>query len=150
MIDEFKEIFWNSFSAPEFKSDRVFEFWADLEIISDALAGPLYNITQDGNCDYVYHDKDNRFPGVVDSASFKNWASKLVDEYKIKLLEFKPKNEIEQSEHSVLLRKVEMMNKTVIMAYRIQKKRDGMRSGTNYEKSLFSFISNIISWMFIF
>lgn len=126
---EFKEIFWSSFSAPELKSDRVFELWADLEIISDALAGPLFNITQDGNCDYVYNDKENRFPGVVDSESFKDWASKLVDEYKSKLLEFEPRNEMEQSDHSILLNKVEMMNKTVMMAYHIQKERNEIRRG---------------------
>ena len=47
-IAEFNKLFDKVFNAPKFESNKVFELWVDLEIISDALAGPLYSIKGTG------------------------------------------------------------------------------------------------------
>lgn len=32
--------------------------------LSDVLAGPMFSILENGNCEYVYREDANRFPGV--------------------------------------------------------------------------------------
>ncbi len=123
-VDQFQKAFDEGFNAPSFKSERVFELWVDLEIISDALAGPLYSIKTNGNCNYVYKDKENRFPGVTNAITFRKWANNLASEYKNKLLEFKPFGDIEEIEHGMLLKKADTMQKAADLAFQIQKEYD--------------------------
>ena len=66
-IELFNKTFDEVFIAPSFKSKRVFELWLNLEIVSVTLAGPLYNILNNGDCNYVYTDKENRLPGVINA-----------------------------------------------------------------------------------
>jgi hypothetical protein len=125
-FEQFQKTFDEGFNAPSFKSERVFELWGDLEIISDALAGPLYSIKTNGNCNYVYKDKEKRFPGVTNASTFRKWAINLVSEYKKELLEFKPSGDIEEIEHKMLLKKSDLMQKAADLAFQILAENDGI------------------------
>jgi hypothetical protein len=88
--EEYSEAFQRAFDKPGLLTPRGLYLWADLEIVSDALAGPMYSVLKSGNHDYVYRDKENRFPGVEDAASFRIWAIGIVTEYRTSVLAFKP------------------------------------------------------------
>lgn len=123
-IELFRKAFDETFKAPTFKSERVFELWVDLEIVSDALAGPLYGIKTKGNCNYVYKDKKNRFPGVTNAITFREWAKNLSSEHKRTLLEFKPTDKIEEIEHKMLLGIAGKMHEIIELAFKIQKENE--------------------------
>jgi hypothetical protein len=109
---EYAEAFKLAFAKPDFSTDKGWDIWSDLELISDALAGPLYSVLESGNCNYIYYDK-NRFPGVRDTESFINWAVGLVDEYRNGILAFNPANPEEEKDKKSLLAKVDTMRKVV-------------------------------------
>ena len=81
-LSEFRERFRLAFRnprqvAPTIRTKRFGSVWVDLRPIGDWLAGPLYSINERGECDYVFADKDNRFPGVVTSHDFLQWCLDL-------------------------------------------------------------------------
>lgn len=87
--------------------------WADLELTSDIFAGPMYSVLQNGNHDYVYEDKGNRFPGVTDSASFKQWGMSVADEYKARVQVLEAQNAEEEEDKQVLSNVANAMSEIV-------------------------------------
>ena len=61
---DYAQAFDEAFSAPDLLTPEAFDLWADLEIISDALAGPMYNVLHEGNHDSVYTDSEKSFSRV--------------------------------------------------------------------------------------
>lgn len=110
---DFKNAFDQGFSKPKLLTKKGFDTWADLELLSDTLAGPMYNVLINENINYVFKDVDNRFPGVDDSISFQKWAMNLVNEYKDAVLRFEPKNDDENHDKELLLLKCEGMKNIV-------------------------------------
>src|SRR5678816_518616 len=78
---QFKVAFEAAFSFPKVVSAKAREVRLDLEIVSITLAGPMYHVLTSGNYDYVYRDKEGRFPGVTDAASFRVWATAVAQSY---------------------------------------------------------------------
>lgn len=113
---EYSEVFELAFSKPNLYTDRGHNVWADLELTSDILAGPLYSILKACNCDYVYSDKENRFPDVTDFKSFQNWANDVANFYKKGILAFDPQNPNETKDKESLLTKANAMLRIVVMA----------------------------------
>lgn len=54
----FRKLFYISFCRPILKTERFIDIWWDLERLRDYLAGPLYTIKTEGNCNYVYTDEE--------------------------------------------------------------------------------------------
>ena len=105
-----------AFDRPDLESEAGFDLWADLELTSDWLAGPMYNVLTDGNHDYVYGDPDGRFPGVTDAASFREWALDLGWEYLAGVAKFEPVSDAERSDKDVLVAKGNAMLALVDLA----------------------------------
>ncbi len=123
-IKQFRERFRSGFSKPKLHAERIWEFYTDLEIVADALAGPFYTISIRGNCDYVYRDKEGRFPGVTNADTFRKWALNLAEKYKKEVGVFISENETEESGRKELLKRANTMIELVEFAYQIQKSRE--------------------------
>ncbi len=113
VTDEFAQKFDEAFSKPELLTQEAFELWADLEIVSDALAGPMYHFLLKGNYDYVYSDKENRFVGVHDEKSFRAWAFGLVEEYRRSVAAFEPSCREQEQDKQTLSAKSKAMLRVV-------------------------------------
>ena len=130
-LELLQQKFNEAFEQPKLAADRVWNLWVDLEITSDLLAGPLYNISTKGNCDYIYTDQDGRFPGVKTADDFRKWALRLAEEYRQGVDKFVPANPDEAGDRERLLRKAEAMRQAAELAFQIQKAREnGKRPNT--------------------
>ncbi len=133
ILTEFQSMFWTGFKAPELKSDRVRDLLVDLEIVSDALAGPLYTIYKDGNCDYVFRDREGRFPGVSDANTFRSWALGVAERYRRAVLAFAPVDNTETADQAVLLDQADRMRELADLAWRVQTEREQERRGRPHQ-----------------
>ncbi|WP_443747159.1 hypothetical protein [Asticcacaulis solisilvae] len=84
------------------KSERGRDYWIDLQIWKDALAGPVYNIVKYGNCAYVYSRDDVYFHDVENPdqlrVRLREWYCRLT----AVLDEFVPDDQAEQEDLAVL------------------------------------------------
>jgi hypothetical protein len=76
----FKEVFWNAFHRPKLESNRIFEVWSALEPINDILAGPLFSIYENGNCDYIFRNEDT-FQGIKTADDLMDFFQDLLRKY---------------------------------------------------------------------
>ena len=123
-IEQFRELYWIGFANPKIKVNRVWQLFTKLEIIADCLGGPLYNVYEKGNCDYVYRDNESRFPRVTNADTFRNWALDLVAKYRKGIEAFVPENQAEEIGRNILLQKAEFLAELVELAYQILKSRE--------------------------
>ncbi len=122
-LEEFRDRFWPSLRTPRGRrSRRFYDVWADLELIKDELAGPLYSIYTKGECDYVYSDR-TRFPTIHDPESFLAWCLSLVDQYRQGALKAEPSDEAEKSDQAKLLESADAMESISRMAFGIVRER---------------------------
>ena len=68
-LDRFRELFWDAFHRPKLKSDKYHTIWHNIEGLNGMLAGPLFSIFENGECNYIFTDK-KRFPDVTDADDF--------------------------------------------------------------------------------
>lgn len=88
----------------------------DLEMLSEALAGPMYNVLTKGNHHYVYRDSEGRFPNVTDAASFRNWALSLGHQYQTIVAQLQPETVEEEDDKHWLTIKANAMVEIVALA----------------------------------
>jgi len=123
-LDQFRQLFRFAFrnprrEAPKIITERFESVWGDLELIGDCLAGPLYSINEQGECDYVFVDKDNRFPGVITPHDFRQWCLDLAKNYRDGILAHAPRNEAEEADQRILLEMADAMVNLSHLAYSI-------------------------------
>ncbi len=79
--DALRAAFIAPFASHKWQSRRSRSHWVELEGWQDAIAGPLFSITETGGCEYVYSRDDEYFVGVVGPATLRRrlleWHSKL-------------------------------------------------------------------------
>jgi hypothetical protein len=79
---KFNDAFIFPFAAYPWKSKRGRSCWIDLEGWSDALAGPIYSVVEQGECAYVYDRDDEYFAGISEPAALRarlrHWHDKLI------------------------------------------------------------------------
>ncbi len=121
----FKELFLQGFMRPQLRTDVFKEVWSDLEGWSDTLAGPLYSIYVDDNCDYVFGDSETRFKGIKSEDELLGWCLCIVEEYRrgVKRIEAMTENEI--IDQQTLLGQTNIMEKLSHLAADIQRHRTG-------------------------
>jgi hypothetical protein len=121
---EFQAAFDAAFSPPSVESERARELllW-DLDVVSEALKGPMSRVLNEGNHDYVYRNEDGRFPGVVDAASFRAWAISVGQHYERLVRKFAPQTPEEVRDREILLRIAASMRKVVDAAEREVRRR---------------------------
>lgn len=122
-LERFRELFWHGFGAPTLKTDWGWDVRGDVELTSDALAGPLYGIFTSGNCDYVFAPSETRFHGVNDADSFLNWCLELVEDYRSPIFRHQPQNEMERADREQLLAQAEVMEQLARLGYSILKQQ---------------------------
>jgi hypothetical protein len=115
---EFQDAFDAAFSWPVVESERGQDLRVDLECVTDALAGPMYSVLTDGQHDYVYRDKEGRFPGVVDAESFRAWALGIAARYKEIVDAFEPVTAEEHRDRGIFNEKARRMREVIDSAAR--------------------------------
>ncbi|KGK82908.1 hypothetical protein DP73_20130 [Desulfosporosinus sp. HMP52] len=108
------------FSRPILKTERFNDIWWDLDGLRDYLAGPLYNIQTEGNCNYVYTDEEGRFPGVDSPEMFLKWCLDTVDKCRDILMKHQPENFNEEADFETIIRQIDGMEVLSHLAYRIE------------------------------
>ncbi len=120
-LNKFRELFWDAFHRPKLKSEKYHTIWHNLEGVNGMLAGPLFSIYENGDCDYVF--ADNRFPGMNDADDLLNWLMGFTEEYRTTILAPQPESDDESDDLQVLLYQTDMKMELADLAYQIQKKR---------------------------
>lgn len=121
----FKELFRQGFMRPQLITEEFKEVWSDLEGWSDTLAGPLYSIYVDDNCDYVFRDSETRFKGIKSEDELLGWCLDIVEEYRRGVSKMAAKTENEIVDQQMLLSKTNIMEKLSHLAVDIQRHRTG-------------------------
>ncbi len=85
------------------RTERFGQVRDEVELISDTLAGPLFALFTNGECDYVLADTVT-FPTIHDSASFLSWCLSLVDDYRRVVRNRNPAYELEKATRSDFLK----------------------------------------------
>ncbi len=121
-LDEFREQFWVVLRRPRTNTKLFGEVRDKLELVSDALAGPLHSIYTNGECDYVFADSE-RFPGVRDPDSFLKWCLSLAEQYKQGASTVPPTNDEERLDQSRLLQTAAGMERLSRLACEVLEER---------------------------
>ena len=113
-LDRFRDLYRSVFrnprrEAPIIRTKRFGEVWVDLTPVEDCLAGPLYSIKERGECNYVFADGENRFPGVATPDDFLRWCLVLAKKYRDGILAHAPRGEAEQIDQGILLQMADGM-----------------------------------------
>ena len=121
-LERFKKLFDETFyNKPKLQTDKFYDIWFDLELQRDWLCGPLYSIYTSGNCDYVFKDKDGRFPEVIDLESFLKWCIELVQKYQSQVINIQTTTSQESEDKEIILQHAQKMKDLSRLAYEIQK-----------------------------
>jgi len=121
-LEQFRQLYEHAFAPLAIVSESYRNLRPDLELASDELAGPMYSIREDGNCDYVFEDKW-RFPGVSDAETFLRWCKSCVGEFRRLVDVVKPTSAEEHSDQAHLLQLADRMEELSALAYRMVKAR---------------------------
>jgi hypothetical protein len=121
-LEEFRNQFWSALRRPKTRTERFGRVRDDLELVSDAIAGPLFAIFEKGECDYVFSDPVT-FPTIHDPETFLKWCLSLADDYRQGALKVSPANEMEKADQERLLGVATGMDRLSRMAFEIVKQR---------------------------
>ena len=113
-----------SFTQPHFNTDTFFNIWIIMEL---DLAGPFHNMRCKGHCDYVFRKCEERFPGVFDASSFKQWCLAIIEKGRQKSREIEIGTEKEKQDKITLLKKLDEMINTTERAFEVIKLREDQR-----------------------
>jgi len=119
--EQFKIEFNNAFQWLKLATERAKDLQVDLVMINEALAGPLFSILNDGNCNYVFENGEKRFPGVVTVEDFRSWAIQLAEKYRQGVEDFEALDSAETKDQEKLLEQALAMYRVAELAYQIQK-----------------------------
>ncbi|MCS6823316.1 MAG: hypothetical protein NZ529_03410 [Cytophagaceae bacterium] len=122
LLTYFREIFWHAFHVPKLTSPVFQDLFNKLEHINSILSGPLYSVYENGNCDYIFHDK-KRFPFVNSTKDFYDWMQSLLDQYTEKILHTKSYNENMNADKNLLIYQTHVKNELIEIATYIQMTR---------------------------
>jgi len=125
-ITKFKEIFWDAFHRPKLDSEKFHMVWQNMEPINDLLAGPLYAIYTNGNCDYIFTDI-NRFPEINNADDFLDWCSQYIHDYKEAISNTIAETVKEENDKQILLYQTDIKMELAHLAYEIQKSRPNLQ-----------------------
>jgi hypothetical protein len=76
-----------------------------------------------GECDYVFADEENRFPGIVTPDDFLQWCLVLAYKYRDAILAHAPRNDAERADQAILLQMADEKVTLSQLAYEIIKNK---------------------------
>lgn len=115
---DFSRAYEISFNAPTLNTDSFFDIWIELEL---ALAGPMYNIYTEGQCDYVFTGEHSYFTNIKTNEDFKSWCFDVIEKSKAKIKTTETFNSQENLDKQIMLKKTEKMKQTVLLGLEIIK-----------------------------
>ena len=127
-LQTFKDIFWDSFHRPALESPALKSIWEAQEPINDLLAGPFYAIYEQGNCNYLFDDKQ-RFPDIHGPDDFLNWCIYHIEKYKEGIESYVAENEAEVHDKKILLYQTDLKMELADLAYAITKENFLKKNG---------------------
>src|SRR5688572_3138936 len=101
-LEQFKKLFWDAFHRPKLESEKFLELWGSLEPENELLAGPLYAIYSNGNCDYLFKDQD-RFPEINNVDDFLDFCTSHIHTYHDAVQAGEATNDVEKRDKQLLL-----------------------------------------------
>jgi hypothetical protein len=116
--EKFKEIFWDAFHRPDLKSEKFERVFAELQPLNDLLAGPLFSIYENAQCDYMFKDKQ-RFPQVKHRDDFLSWCIEIIKQYKDVIGPVTAETEAEKRDKQILLYQTDMMMELADLGFEI-------------------------------
>jgi hypothetical protein len=116
--EKFKEIFWDAFHRPDLKSEKFESVFAELQPLNDLLAGPLFSIYENAQCDYMFKDKQ-RFPLVNHKDDFLDWCIEIINQYKDAISPVTTETEAEKKDKQILLYQTDMMMELADLGFEI-------------------------------
>jgi hypothetical protein len=123
LLTRFKSIFWDAFHKPKLLTEKFSQVWESLEPVNDMLAGPFYSIYTNGDCDYVFQDK-NKFPDIKDADDFLDYCTWWIQKYIEAVSSETASSEEERKDLEILLFQTDLKMELAQLAYEIQKGRD--------------------------
>src|SRR6478735_9918968 len=117
-LEEFKKLFWDAFHRPKLETERYLQLWGNLEPLNDKIAGPLYSIYSNGNCDYIFQD-DDRFPEIKTPDDFLDYCTELVKDYHEGVISLIPENDLEKADKQILLYQTDTKMELANLAYEV-------------------------------
>jgi hypothetical protein len=114
----FRKIFWDAFHRPKLETETFANLWQQLESVNNLLAGPLYAIFTNGNCDYMFNDK-HRFPGVNTADDVLNWCISFIEQYKEGISSKLPSSVDEEKDQEILFYQTDLKMELADLAYTI-------------------------------
>lgn len=119
LLHTFKSKFWDAFHRPNLKSEKYTAIWLALEPINDWLAGPLFSIYENGDCNYVFADKE-RFMAVDSPSELLEWGNGVIMDYKEAISAANAKGELEQHDRDLLHYQIDIKSELMQLGYQIQ------------------------------
>lgn len=116
--DKFREIFWDAFHRPDLKSENFENIWMELKPLNDLLAGPLFSVYENAQCDYIFKDKV-RFPQVNHEDDLLSWCIDIINQYKDLISSKTADTDVEKKDKQILLYQTDMMMELADLAYEI-------------------------------
>jgi hypothetical protein len=116
--NKFRDIFWDAFHRPDLKSEKFENTWKEIQPLNNLLAGPLFSIYENAQCDYIFNDK-TRFPQVNHADDFLNWCIEIINQYKDAISFESADSDIEKKDKQILLYQTDMMMELADLAYEI-------------------------------
>lgn len=117
-LKKFRELFWDAFHRPKLESQAFLDVWNHLEPINDLIAGPLYSIFSNGNCNYIFEDKE-RFPQIQDKDDFLDYCTEHIKTYSERISGTEALNEEERKDKQLLLYQTDLKMELAHLAYEI-------------------------------
>ena len=120
-LEKFREMFWDAFHRPKLESQNFVNLWSSLEPVNEMLAGPLYSIYSNGNCNYIFEDKV-RFPAMNVAEDFLKYCDRHIQSYHSAITEMNASNEVEKNDKKILLYQTDIKIRLAKLAFEILKK----------------------------
>lgn len=120
-LNKFRTLFWDAFQVPPLESEKYLKVFKELETLNDLIAGPLFSIYENGNCDYIFQ-AEGRFKGVNTADQYFEWIVNAIKEYAEKATAPKPENEKEENDLKMILFQADVKMELAELSYEIVKK----------------------------
>lgn len=78
-IEHFRKIFWDAFHIPDLSTEKLKQAWQHLEDLNNQIAGPMFSVFENENCDYIF--REERLPGIKNPDDLFDRQTEQIKEY---------------------------------------------------------------------
>lgn len=102
LLDRFRSVFWDAFHAPDLTTEKFKKIWEESEPLNDQIAGPLFSVYENANCNYIFEDNE-RFPSIKQPEDLFERLTDAIKEYGEKVASNPTESEEEENDLKILL-----------------------------------------------